>query len=249
MTPALPLRAFIRACIACALLAAAHVALAQASATVSVESDYRFRGVSLGGNRPSLRAEVAWDGAQGWYAGASGTRARFAGGDRYSLLTAYGGRVVPLMASLDLDIGASGWAFSSGGFDFAEAYVGLVAPSWSLRLNGSPDYFGQHVATLYVDANAQRLLTDTVRVFVHAGELVATSAPRHAMSAYDYSSASTYATGTSRSRWDVRAGIGWNVSAHVDLQLAWTAAAHGGPVPSPQPGRGSGWIAGAFFSF
>lgn len=235
-------RAFALACCGCALAAFARDASAQASITISADSDYRFRGVPLGGNRPSVRAEVAFDGAGGWYAGASAARAEFAPGDHYALLTAYGGRAVPLTPAIDLDLGASGWAFSGGSFDFVEAYAGLIGKSWSLRLNASPDYFGRHTATLYLDASAYRLLSDTVRAFVHAGGLVAASRPQVA---------SPYADPalTKRVRWDFRAGFGWNISANVDLQLAWVTTSAGGPFPAPQPGRRSGWTANASYSF
>ena len=238
--------ALVLVCSACMLAAFARDASAQASMTISADSDSRFRGVSLGGNHPSVRAELAYDGAHGWYAGASAARAEFAAGDRYALLTAYAGRAVPLTSSIDVDAGASGWAFSGGSFDFVEAYVGIVAPSWSLRVNGSPDYFGRHTATLYLDASAHRLLSDTVRVFVHAGGLLASSSRPHASA---YPSPYAQPARAKRVRWDLRAGIGWNVSANVDLQLAWVTTSAGGPFPAPQPGRRSGWTANASYSF
>ena len=240
-------RAFVVACSTCMLAAVARDASAQASLTISADSDYRFRGVSLGGDHASVRAELAYDGADGWYAGASAARAEFATGDRYALLTAYAGRAVPLTPTVDVDAGASGWAFSGGSFDFAEAYVGLVAPSWSLRLNASPDYFGRHTATLYLDGSAQRLLSDNVRVFLHAGGLVASSA--HTRAAGYAAPAYAQPAGAKRVRWDLRAGIGWNVRANVDLQLAWVTTSAGGPFPAPRPGRRSGWTASASYSF
>jgi hypothetical protein len=241
-----PPRAIALACLACALLLVARGALAQASASLTLDSDYRFRGVSLCGSWPSVRADVNYDAARGWYAGGSIARAQFPGGDRYFQLTAYGGRVIALTSALNLDTGASLWRFSGGGYDFAEAYVGLIAREWSVRLNYSPNYFHEGVRTLYFDANAHQLITGDWRVFAHLGELVRVSPPGP-LDPYDYASGSRAAP--RRTRWDVRAGLGWAASDTLDLQLAWTRASRSGPVPSTSQGGRTAWIASAAWSF
>lgn len=230
-----------------ALLAgAAH---GQVSGSLTLDSDYRFRGVSVGEGRPAARAGVNYDAAGGWYAGGSFTRAQYASGSRYSQVTAYGGRVVALTPALNLDAGATYWWFSGGGgYNFAEAYAAVMSREWSMRVNYSPNYFRDGFRTLYFDATAHRLITDTWRVFVHAGALVRVS-PRPA--AVDYYSDYSYNTGPepTRTRWDVRAGIGWNVTDDIDLQLAWARASRNGPIPATREGVRGGWVGSATWSF
>lgn len=241
-----PIRAIAHAGAACALLLCAPGAFAQASASITVESDYRFRGVSIGDSRPSVRAEVDWDGEHGWYAGGTIARAKFPGGDRYTQLALYGGRVVALTPALNLDTGASFWRFTGGGYDFAEAYAGLVARDWNVRLNYSPNYFHEGVRTLYIEAAARRMITDEWRLFAHAGELVRVSAPGP-VDPEDYANGSGSVPG--RTRWDVRTGIGWTPLENLDLQIAWVRASRGGPIPTTSRGGRPEWIASAAWSF
>jgi uncharacterized protein (TIGR02001 family) len=236
----------VLACAGCALLLGARVALAQVGGTVTVESDYRFRGVSLGGNRPSARAGINYDAPDGWYAGGSAARAQYAPGYRYWQMALYGGRVVALSSALNLDMGASTWRFSSGNYSFAEAYAGLLAREWSVRLNYSPNYFHEGLKTLYLDANVHRLLTDDWRVFAHAGELVRVS---HAAPSDPYEYWYGPAQPRPRTAWDVRAGLGWTATEALDLQLAWTRVRSDGPAPIIRRGGRRGWIASASWSF
>jgi uncharacterized protein (TIGR02001 family) len=243
-TPAF--RTIALACAVCALLVGARNAFAQASASITVESDYRFRGVSLADSRPSVRAEVGYDADHGWYAGGAIARAQFPGGDRYTQLALYGGRVLPLTPSLDLDTGASFWKFSGGGYDFAEAYAGLVGREWSLRLNYSPDYFHEGVKTVYLEAAARHMITDEWRLFAHVGELVRVSPPGP-VDPDDYANGSGAVP--RRTRWDLRTGLGWTPTANLDLQLAWVRASRSGPIPITSRGGRAEWIASATFSF
>jgi uncharacterized protein (TIGR02001 family) len=224
----------------------AGAAHAQVSASLTVDSDYRFRGVSLGNGRPSARAEANYDASNGWYTGGSFARAEFSDGGRYSQVTAYGGRVVPLTPTLNLDAGASLWWFSGGGYNFVEAYAAVLSREWTLRVNYSPNYFDESLKTLYFDATAHRLITDTWRVFVHAGALVRVSQPAP-VDYSDYRNGSGAEPG--RMRWDVRAGIGWNATGNLDLQLAWTKAGRTGPIPTTREGGRAAWVGSATWSF
>ena len=56
------------------LLAAMGPAHAQLGASVAVDSDYRFRGVTLSESGPTARASFNYDAANGCYGGASATR-------------------------------------------------------------------------------------------------------------------------------------------------------------------------------
>ena len=64
------------ACVfSCALAGAAH---AQLGGSVAVDTDDRYRGVSLGDSQPGLRLTLNYDAPERWYAGASLRPARLA---------------------------------------------------------------------------------------------------------------------------------------------------------------------------
>lgn len=213
---------------------AAH---AQWSGSIGADSDYRFRGVPLGGSRPTLRASANYDAARGWYAGASLSQAQIVAGDRYTQVQGYAGRVRPL-GSGALDLGLTGWSYvGEHRYDFAEGYAGLLFDPLSLRLSYSPQYFGWHVQTAYVDASAQFPLRDGLRLLAHAGLL----AP---LTRLDVS----FLPDANRTRADVRAGLGWAVR-NLDLSLAWAVVTRGGPPPASLPNKRSGWALAATWYF
>ncbi|MFC5500085.1 TorF family putative porin [Caenimonas terrae] len=226
----------VAACVAGGLLLSSP-ARAQLGGSISVDSDYRFRGVSLSGAKPTVRLSANIDAASGWYGGGSATQARLARGERYLQSLGYAGHVTPLAAGRSFDVGASYSHFAGERrFDFAEAYAGLQGERWSLRLNYSPDYFGQHTQTAYLDASVDEQLGDVARLFGHVGLLLplAGTEPGNA--------------GTRRARVDLRAGAGWRLR-DIDLQVAWTVASRGGPVPAAYDGRRSALVFSASYSF
>jgi hypothetical protein len=154
--------------------------------------------------------------------------------------------VFALTPALDLDTGASLWRFTGGGYDFAEAYAGLIAREWNVRLSYSPDYFHEGIKTVYLEAAAHRLITDEWRVFAHVGELVRISPPGP-VDPDDYANGSGSAP--RRTRWDLRTGLGWAATQSLDLQLAWVRASRGGPVPTTRTGGRAAWVASAAWSF
>jgi len=226
-----------RGCRLAPALAAAWIAQAahaQLGATIGVDSDYRYRGVSLSNSNPSARLTVNFDGAERWYAGASATRAALTEQDTYAQLTGYGGVVLGSSDRASVEIGAVGSHFAGGaGYDFVEGYVGLLARDWSARLYLSPDYYGRSVPTAYVELNAHLPLDERARVFAHVGAL----APLRAA-----------AGDAGKTRGDVSIGAavvlgGW------DLHVAGVAATRGGPYPAVYSGRRATVVVGAALSF
>ena len=64
--------------VACALaLLIASPACAQVSGSVTLLSDFRYRGTSLSDGLPTVQATVAVDRGDGWYGGLQLTRVRF----------------------------------------------------------------------------------------------------------------------------------------------------------------------------
>jgi len=211
-------------------------AQAQWSGSVGIDSDYRFRGVSLGASKPAVRFAVNHDAPGGWYGGASATESKVSPSGSYAQLLGYVGRVTPL-AGAALDLGATGSAFfGDSRRDFGEAYAGLIFQGGSVRANYSPSYFGGHQQTLYLQANSQLPLRSGWRLLGHLGALVPLTTSRSVL------------PHTSRVRADLLAGVGWSAN-ELELTLAWTGATSGGPPPASQAMRRGGWVLGATWFF
>ena len=216
------------------LLLVAPAAHGQLTATIGVDSDYRYRGVSLSNSNPSPRLTVNFEGAERWYAGASATRARLTEHDTYPQLTAYAGWLAAAFDRTSVEIGIVGSHFvGSAGYDFVEGYVGLLAREWSARVYLSPDYYGRNVVTAYVELNAHVPLDERARVFAHVGVL----APLQSM-----------AGDAGKARGDVSVGAGVVVRGW-DLHVAAIAASRGGPYPAVYNGRHATIVVGASLSF
>jgi len=213
---------------------AASSAQAQLGTTIGVDSDYRYRGVSLSNSNPSARLTLNYEGTDRWYAGASATRAALTEQDTYVQLTGYAGWLATTGERANVELGVVGSHFAgSSGYDFAEAYVGVLARQWSARLYVSPDYYGRGIATAYVELNAHVPLDERARVFAHVGAL----APLQSLEGE---------AGKARGDVSVGAGIvlrGW------DLHIAAVAASRGGPYPAVYNGRHAAVVVGAAFSF
>jgi len=191
-------------------------ARAQVSASVSVVSDYRFRGISLSDDRPAVQGSVAWDHPGGWYAGAfaSTIDAQFLAAKYEGVL--YAGFASRLVGDASWDAGVSYATFPrSSEYDYLEAYVGLSASRLSARVHYSPDYFGQGVPSVYGEVNGAWPLGDRLNLLAHIGALRA----RHP---------AQYAVQGKTVRVDGRVGLALDMR-WATLQLAWvrgdTAAA------------------------
>jgi uncharacterized protein (TIGR02001 family) len=215
-------------------LSTGTLAQAQWSATVAADSDYRFRGVSLSESGPTLRVAVNYDAPNACYAGGSATRVELAHGDRYAQLLGYGGCVIAAIDGRHVEVGATYSHFTGdSSYDFAEAYVGVLAERWSARVHFAPDYFGRRVSTVYAELDTHLLLDADFRLFGHVGAVARIAGRDEA---------------ASRTRIDVRLGAGW-VLRDLDLQIAWVAASRGGPFPAVYGSRRSDWVARASYSF
>jgi uncharacterized protein (TIGR02001 family) len=220
---------------ACAIagLLLATAAWAQLGASVAVDSDYRYRGVSLSDSKPSARLTLNYDAPERWYTGASATRATLTQ-DTYTQWLGYAGWTTAAADGRSFELGVDASHFTGiSGYDFAEAYVGILAERWSARLYYAPDYYGRHVQVGYVELNAHVPVDQRLRLFAHVGTLVPFGAG---------------GGDAGRSRTDVSAGAGLVVRGW-DFHLAGVAATPGGPYPAVLGGRRTALVAGASFSF
>ncbi len=200
-----------------ALWAIASDVLAQFSGTASVVSDYRYRGISLSGNKPAAQAGVNYDDASGWYVGAFASTARSAVDGRRGvqaiISTGYAAR---LPSGLSLEAGAD-YSVLSGisSYDYAEVFAGFAFSELSARLYYSPRYFGRDSKAAYAEVNIAHPLQDNVRVLAHAGAL---SADADARQGYTYSSH----TGP---QFDAAAGVAFDWQG-FNIQFTWVQVNH-----------------------
>ncbi len=187
--------------VALCALSLCPAARAQVAASVSVDSDYRFRGVTLSDNKPVARLNLSYDNPSGVYAGLSGFAADKSG---YYGTVAYAGYVWRPQSGPALEAGASYTQVREHfAYNYSEIYAGIITRALTARLYYSPDYFGASTRTLYADLNSGRQLSPHWRAFVHGGVLSPLSGTFR------------------RARYDVRAGVAVSVS-HYELQLAWS---------------------------
>jgi len=201
------------------LLSIAGPARSDTGGTLSLQSDARERGLSYSNNRPGAQLGLAWDGADGWYAGAQLSRVRFDAGHHGARLQAYGGRVFSLTPGLDGEAGLVTYRFENlPRYDFTEAYAGLLGELWSLRLYRSGDYYGIGQRSLYGEFNLRWPLVQGLQAIGHAGVLRGDGVSRM-----------PYLESHGPTRIDLRTGLSWQLGTHGELQLAWVSASRGGP--------------------
>lgn len=192
-------------------------AAGQFSGDVAVVSDYRYRGVSMSGNRPAAQAGVSFDARSGLYAGAFASTLDAAFIESNALVQAYAG-FAQRTGEAAWDAGASMTFFpQAGDYDYGEAHVGMSWEKWSVALHYAPEYFGRRVRTLYAETNAAWPQDWTLpwpagvrtSLVAHVGVLFARS------TGDDLS-------GSPARRTDAKAGIVFD-ARRARLELAWVA--------------------------
>lgn len=206
-----------------ALLALAAPVGAQVSGSVSVLSDYRYRGASLSDGKPAAQLHVGYDFVSGSYTGALVSSARVDDREGSELLTLmYFGKAWPLHDGWHWEAGAQYTAFArSSEYDHPELYAGIGTQRAGVRLHYADKYFGLRPGW-YVEYDARRPLTEHWHFVAHAGVL------------------RTIGGADNRYRRDWSVGLGLT-RGDYEWQLSWIAAT-GGPTRDeegyPAPGYG-----------
>src|SRR4029078_1250878 len=90
----------------------------------------------------------------------------------------YTGFASRLVGDASWDAGVAYALFpKSSEYDYLEVYVGISADRLSARVHYGPDYFGQGVRSVYVEANGAWPLGDRVNLLAHLGALHAGQPP------------------------------------------------------------------------
>jgi uncharacterized protein (TIGR02001 family) len=206
-------RAFVSAALGIALLSIAGSVFAQFSGTISVVSDYRYRGISLSDSKPAAQLGVAYDDAQGWYAGTFvSTVTSDVYGTRGVQSISFAGYSWRMSSRLSFEAGADYSVITaSPRYDYSEIYAGFAFQNVSGRLYYSPRYFGQSSPALYGELNLAQPLFENVRVLVHVGTLASNANQR-----YGYHSGPLF---------DYAAGLGVDWEG-FRAQLSWVGVNH-----------------------
>jgi uncharacterized protein (TIGR02001 family) len=213
-----------------ALSAATH---AQLGGSVGLDSDYRYRGVSLNASRPSPRLSMSYDAPERWYAGAAASRVALTRTGTQVQWSGYAGRTVPWIDDRHLEIGLQGSHFGGvSGYDFAEAYAGVLSDRWSARLYYAPNYYGRRTQVAYLEVNAFPPIDRQARLFAHVGALVPLAG----------------AADAAKTRFDASIGAGLALG-RWDLHVAAVAATPFGPYPAVYSSRRAALVVGASASF
>lgn len=188
-------------------------AAAELGASLSVQSDARFRGYTLSRGRPTASLTLSYDGPGGFYLGGSASAVAAHAGPEFLGIEGDIGFARRLGSGVSLDVGAQHYRYSeyySAGRSttYTELYVGLVGRNVSSHIYYSPNYFGLHFATVYGEIDGVAPVTDKWRINAHIGALVRTD-------------------GQARPGYDWRLGVAGDIRP-FELQLAVSG---GGPMP------------------
>lgn len=234
----LPRRALARSTLSLCLLTGACLALAsparaQLSGALGVQSDYRYRGISLSDRQPVLTLDLAYDHPSGLYAGGSAI-ALNENGPRALGFIEYAGFATSRIGRVSLDFGLdnqnlSAYADKRYPLNYSEVYVGVAGRSLSAHLYYSPNYLRQGVQTLYAALDGSMTPADNWRLFGHLG--ATTPVGRIA---------------GRRQRYDLRAGVARRFGP-LELQ-AWVTGTSPAP-PAISPPERAALVVGASWSF
>jgi uncharacterized protein (TIGR02001 family) len=195
-------------------IVAADAARGQASASVSLVSEYSVRGVALSARRPAPQLSLAYDWAQGWYVGAfAAPRLSLGGSADVTELVAYGGYARRLGSGLSWEAGASSTSFRHASeYNYRELYAGLASDRLSARVYLAPAYYGYGGHVAYAELNGFYPLRDHIKLIGHVGVLHGLRGP----------------VAQWRDRIDMRLAIGFDAGA-CNVELAWLGKAGAAP--------------------
>jgi uncharacterized protein (TIGR02001 family) len=157
--------------LAASLLAAAiPAARADVSSTLTLSSDYDFRGMTQSALGPALAASLDWSGESGVYVGAWASNVDFGTESEVEVdaLVGYSGQ---FNDDIGFDIGAVYYSYwpDDDDYNYGELYAGLSYKALSAKLWHAPDYFKSGESAFYLEAEATLPLPQGFDLTLHAG--------------------------------------------------------------------------------
>lgn len=227
--------------LAFAAFAPCGAARAQVSGSVSLESDYRFRGPSLSDRRPALSLSLSYDHPSGFYAGGAAivTDSRYNGVEALGFME-YAGFAKRVNDRIAVDVGVSNAnlkrynADRKGELNYTEVYAGVVGSNLNLHGYFSPNYVRAGVDTYYLDLGGVVHPWDKWRVFGHLGYFGAANDQARAFGI--------------RHRYDARVGVAREFK-RLDLHVTWAGYGPQTVRPGLPPPNRSAVVFGATYFF
>jgi uncharacterized protein (TIGR02001 family) len=164
----------VRILAAFGLLVAAAAANAQVSSTVTLTSDYDFRGFSQSATDPAIQASVDYAHESGWYVGGWASNVDFGDADVDYEVDLYTGFSGGAEDGLGWDVGVIYYTYpDESDFNYLEAYGSISYDWFKGKVWYSNDFGGDTTAgdtsALYIEANATIPLPENFSVVLHAG--------------------------------------------------------------------------------
>jgi uncharacterized protein (TIGR02001 family) len=172
-----------------ALVAASGTARGEVTSTITIASDYDFRGITQTGLDPAFQASLDWEGESGLYAGLWGSNIDF-GEDAYGVpgdedyvasvdlnveVDLYAGYAGSFTEDLGYDVGATYYKYLGdddnglNDFDYTELYAGVDWKILSTKLWYAWDYGNSGESAWYLEGNASIPIPLEFSVELHAG--------------------------------------------------------------------------------
>jgi len=162
--------------LACAVLVAAAslapLAHAEISSTITLTSDYDFRGFTQTAQDPALQASLDWSADSGLYVGAWASNVDFGPGTDSDIeLDLYAGYNIEVTDELSYDIGGVYYTYFSDGddVDFPEIYAAVNYKDFTGKLWYSWDFGNTSESAWYLEANYSIPLPQDFSIALHAG--------------------------------------------------------------------------------
>jgi uncharacterized protein (TIGR02001 family) len=203
-------------------LGLAQPARAQVSAALGLQSDYRYRGISLSSGRPSATLDLSFDHKSGFYAGGSAIVTNQADGLKSLGFIEYLGYATPRFGGVSWDLGVNNQdlAYYYGDrrvpLRYSEVYVGVAGDSLSAHLHYSPNYLRPGYGALYAEVDGSFKPAENWRLFGHIGTTVPVGE-----------------TEGRHERWDARAGVARQLGP-FEFQASVVATTPNPPGLTPQ---------------
>jgi len=149
--------------------------MAQVAVEVGLQSDYRYRGISLTDNYPVATVAVNYDDPSGFYLGGNLVGTFDDGEPELVAVQGTAGYAARLSSDLSIDGGVSRTEYGSyalgNGVGYTELYLGLASSNVTARVRYSPDYYRSDWETLYVELDGGLEVAPDWFVSAHAGQL------------------------------------------------------------------------------
>lgn len=155
-----------------ALGAAGSLAHAEVSSTITVASDYDFRGITQTALDPALQISLDWSGESGLYAGLWTSNVDFGDGTsadaELDLYAGFGGEI---NENLTYDLGVTYYKYLDDGddIDYAEFYAGLQYKNFGIKYWYADDYANSGDSASYIEGNLDVPLPNDFALTLHAG--------------------------------------------------------------------------------